>query len=64
MGNPEIDIKPYLDYVTAMVRKFMPEVFDCIELEEEVGPANVQRPENRPPNQENRAGIADFKRMN
>ncbi|MBW2713646.1 MAG: FAD-dependent oxidoreductase [Deltaproteobacteria bacterium] len=41
MGDPEIDIQPYLDYVTAMVKKFMPEVFDCIELEEKVGPANV-----------------------
>jgi len=41
MGDPELDIQPYLDYVREKVRKVMPEVLDCIELEETVGPGNV-----------------------
>ncbi|MBW2422578.1 MAG: FAD-dependent oxidoreductase [Deltaproteobacteria bacterium] len=41
LGDPELDIQPYLDYVVARVRKLMPEVLDCIELEETVGPSNV-----------------------
>ncbi len=41
LGDPDLDIQPYLDYVRARVRKVMPEVLDCIELEETVGPGNV-----------------------
>ncbi|MBT4521072.1 MAG: FAD-dependent oxidoreductase [Halieaceae bacterium] len=41
LPDPELDIQPYLDYVRDRVRKIMPEVLDCIELEETVGPANV-----------------------
>jgi prolycopene isomerase len=41
LPDPELDIQPYLDYVRDKVRKVMPEVLDCIELEETVGPAHV-----------------------
>ncbi len=40
-SDPKLDIQPYLDYVVERVRKVMPEVLDCIEAEETVGPANV-----------------------
>ncbi len=41
LGDPDLDIKPYLDYVAGKVAKIMPELFDCIEREEVYGPAQV-----------------------
>ncbi len=41
LGDPDLDIQPYLDYVRTKVHKIMPEVLDCIELEETLGPGNV-----------------------
>jgi prolycopene isomerase len=41
LGDPDLDIQPYLDYVARRVREIMPELFDCIEKEEVFGPGNV-----------------------
>jgi prolycopene isomerase len=41
LADPDLDIQPYLDYVRKRVHKVMPEVLDCIEREETVGPGNV-----------------------
>jgi len=41
LGDPEIDITPYLEYVQEVVRKIKPQIFDCIEKTETFGPANV-----------------------
>jgi phytoene dehydrogenase-like protein len=41
LGDPAIDIEPYLDHVQAMVAKIAPELFQHIEGEETFGPATV-----------------------
>lgn len=41
LGDPAIDIEPYLDHVRAMVAKLEPELFEHIEQEETFGPATV-----------------------
>ena len=41
LGDPEIDIEPYLEYVKKCVKKIMPEIFNHIERTEIFGPANV-----------------------
>jgi phytoene dehydrogenase-like protein len=41
LGDPAIDIEPYLDHVRAMAAKIEPQLFDHIEREETFGPATV-----------------------
>ena len=41
LGDPSLDIAPYLDHVRAMVAKIEPELFQHIEREETFGPATV-----------------------
>ena len=41
LGDPAINIEPYLDHVRAMVAKIEPQLFDHIEREETFGPATV-----------------------
>jgi phytoene dehydrogenase-like protein len=41
LGDPEIDIAPYLDYVKKSIQKIMPEIFHHIEKTEIFGPATV-----------------------
>ena len=41
IGDPNLEIAPYLEYVEKMVRKIKPEIFDHIESTERFGPANV-----------------------
>lgn len=41
LGDPDIDLDPYLDYVKNRVMKIMPEIFNHIERTEVFGPANV-----------------------
>ena len=41
LGDPDIDLDPYLDYVKNRVKKIMPEIFNHIERNEVFGPANV-----------------------
>lgn len=41
LGNPSIDIQPYLTYVKEKVGRIMPELFNHIERTETFGPSNV-----------------------